>query len=133
MAGQGQLALVTSEVGFINNAIDAWFSGDVGFALEGGVQISLAYRSDKDANINRFSQSPLLSTLLKPLQEDPEQAWQNIQNANPEINLFQVFDETGNLSNSESICSLKLSGMAFSFSFGTATNSPEPFTSNPPS
>jgi nitrogen fixation/metabolism regulation signal transduction histidine kinase len=80
---------------FINKTIDAWVSSDIGSALEGGVTVSLAYRADKDSNLNRFSQSPMLASLLAPLAREPQRAWNAVRQANPEINLFQVFDAEG--------------------------------------
>jgi nitrogen fixation/metabolism regulation signal transduction histidine kinase len=82
-------------VSFINSVISSWISSPMGDALDGGVKISLAYRGDKDANLNRFSRSPMLSYLLEDLTENPEKSWQNIQDANPEINLFHVFNDRG--------------------------------------
>ena len=33
--------------------------------------------------------------MVQGIDEDPDQTWQNIQNANPEITLFQAFDQDG--------------------------------------
>ncbi len=80
---------------FINSAINFWFSTKVGDAMEGGLSLSLEYRISKVENLKRFSSSFLLPDFLVNIDEDPQKVWDSIQNANPEINLLQIFDSDG--------------------------------------
>ena len=80
-------------VSFINSAINFWFSTEIGDALEGGLEISLEYYIGKVENLKTFSRSPFLSQLLRTLPDNPGITWANVRSANPEINLFQIFNQ----------------------------------------
>ena len=80
---------------FINSAINFWFSTKVGDAMEGGLNLSLEYRISKVENLKRFSTSPLIPGFLANAEEQPQKVWESIQNANPEVNLLQIFDGKG--------------------------------------
>ena len=82
-------------VSFINSAINFWFSTQIGDALEGGLEISLEYYIGKVENLQTFSRSPFLPQLLRTLPDSPGSTWSNVKSANPEINLFQVFNQGG--------------------------------------
>lgn len=76
---------------FINSAINFWFSTKVGDAMEGGLNLALEYRISKVENLKRFSASSLIPGFLANADEEPQKVWESIQNANPEVNLLQIF------------------------------------------
>ena len=82
-------------VNFINSTINFWLKAGIGEALQGGLSISLDYYHKMVENLNRFGKSPLLSSLLRDLERNPQRVWKNITEANSLINLFQVFDAQG--------------------------------------
>ena len=64
--------------------------------MEGGLDVSFRFYTDKVENLNAFGKSPILDNYLDALYYNPEKVWENIKYSNPEINLFQVFDRSGN-------------------------------------
>lgn len=82
-------------INFINSAIDFWFSTKIGEAVEGGLDVSVRFYTDKVENLSTFGKSPLLEKYLDDLLINPEKVWENINYSNPEINTFQIFDRSG--------------------------------------
>ena len=82
-------------ISFINSAIDFWFSSRIGEAMEGGFNIAFKYYISKVDNLKRFSNGSVFPILLYDLDGVPEKTWQNIKDANPEINLIQIFNSNG--------------------------------------
>jgi len=83
-------------ISFINSAIDFWFSARIGEAMEGGLEVSIRFYRDKVENLSTFGKSPLLEEFLDELSKNPDRVWENIRYSNPEINILQVFDSSGN-------------------------------------
>jgi two-component system, NtrC family, nitrogen regulation sensor histidine kinase NtrY len=83
-------------INFINSAIDFWFSARIGEAVEGGLDVSVRFYTDKVENLSTFGKSPLLEEYLDDLLYNPQKVWENIEYSNPEINILQVFDKNGN-------------------------------------
>ncbi len=80
---------------FINIAITNWFSQDLNQTMEGGVQIALEYYHDKNNNLKTFGESSLFALMLQRADENPENLWKNIREANPEISSIQAFSQNG--------------------------------------
>ncbi len=83
-------------ISFINSAINFWFSARIGEAMEGGLDVSVRFYTDKVENLSTYGKSPLLEEFLDELSNNPDRVWENIRYSNPEINVFQVFDKNGN-------------------------------------
>jgi nitrogen fixation/metabolism regulation signal transduction histidine kinase len=80
---------------FIDSAITFWVGAGMGESLEGSLTISLAYHTDKVRNLSSFVSSPMLPRLLSALPAQPDVAWSNLRDSNPEIGFLQVFDSEG--------------------------------------
>lgn len=80
---------------FIASTIDSWFSQDLENALSGGVEIALQYYRETVESLDNFSKGELLKSLLRDYHDSPEQLWDIIMQANPQVDAIQFFDENG--------------------------------------
>jgi len=80
---------------FVTTAINTWFSPEIGKAITGGLDLSLAYYNDKIETLVSFAQGPVFSRSLSDIERSPLRMWNNIHNANPGIDSIQIFDSSG--------------------------------------
>lgn len=78
---------------FVNTAINTWFSPEIGKAINGGLNLSLAYYNDKIDTLVTFAEGPVFNQMLSDVERSPQRMWTNIHNANPGIDSIQIFDE----------------------------------------
>jgi len=77
---------------FVNTAINTWFSPEIGNAITGGLNLSLAYYNDKIDTLVDFAEGPVFNNMLSDIERSPQRMWTNIHNANPGIDSIQIFD-----------------------------------------
>ena len=80
---------------FVSSAINTWFSPEIGNAINGGLNLSLAYYNEKIETLEYFAEGPVFSNMLSDLERSPNRMWTNIHNANPGIDSIQIFDSSG--------------------------------------
>ena len=80
---------------FVNTAIRTWFSPEIGAAINGGLDLSLAYYNEKINSLTDYGESPFFTSMLKDLERSPQRMWINIHNSNPAIDSIQIFDSEG--------------------------------------
>lgn len=80
---------------FVNTAIHTWFSPEIGNAISGGLNLSLAYYNDKIDTLVDFAEAPVFNNMLSDIERSPQRMWTNIHNANPGIDSIQIFDSDG--------------------------------------
>ncbi len=82
-------------VTFINSTMNFWLQARIGEALRGGLSISLEYYRGLVDNLASFNASPLLSSVLRDLEANPERLWRNVRTINDRVSFIQVFAEDG--------------------------------------
>ena len=80
---------------FVSSAINTWFSPEIGNAINGGLNLSLAYYNEKIETLEYFAEGPVFSNMLSDIERSPNRMWTNIHNANPGIDSIQIFDSSG--------------------------------------
>ena len=80
---------------FVNTAIRTWFSPEIGTAINGGLDLALAYYNEKIETLEGFSEGPVFINMLSDIERAPQRMWTNIHNANPGIDAIQIFDNEG--------------------------------------
>jgi nitrogen fixation/metabolism regulation signal transduction histidine kinase len=78
---------------FIDTAVNSWFSEDMGRALDGGVEIALAYNSEHVENLVGLSESALLDRILR--EGGRERLWETLREANSALDSLQIFSADG--------------------------------------
>ncbi len=78
---------------FIDTAMQTWFSSDMEQAMSGGIEIALAYNSERVSTLTSLAESSLLRDLLRKSQ--PETVWQALSEMNPTLDGMQFFDSQG--------------------------------------
>lgn len=78
-------------ISFIDTAVNSWFSSEVREALDGGVEIALAYNSGRVENLLNLSESSLVTELVR--EEDPRRLWSIIREANSAVAAIQLFND----------------------------------------
>jgi two-component system, NtrC family, nitrogen regulation sensor histidine kinase NtrY len=78
---------------FIDTAVNSWFSEDMGKALDGGVEIALAYNSEHVENLVGLAESALLDRILR--EGDRERLWETLREANSALDALQIFGADG--------------------------------------
>ena len=74
---------------FIDTALHSWYSTDLGEALDGGVEIALAYNSERVDNLVNLAESSLFYRLLN--ESDYSSLWESLQEANSAVDSLQIF------------------------------------------
>jgi nitrogen fixation/metabolism regulation signal transduction histidine kinase len=74
---------------FIDTALHSWYSADLGEALDGGVEIALAYNSQRVDNLVNLAESSLFYRLLN--EADYRSLWETLQEANSAVDSLQIF------------------------------------------
>ena len=82
-------------ISFIDTTLNSWFSSRIGDALEGGVHIALTYYNEEVEELRNLADSPVLKSLLRDVENRPDQAWEDIRSINASVGAMQVFDEEG--------------------------------------
>jgi nitrogen fixation/metabolism regulation signal transduction histidine kinase len=77
---------------FVNTAIRTWFSPEIGTAINGGLDLALAYYNEKIETLEDFSEGPVFIDMLSDIERSPQRMWTNIHNANPGIDAIQIFN-----------------------------------------
>ncbi|MDC7226073.1 MAG: ATP-binding protein [Spirochaetales bacterium] len=80
---------------FVNTAVNAWFAPEIGNAINGGLNLSLAYYNDKIDTLVDFAEGPVFNNMLSDIERSPQRMWTNIHNANPGIDSIQIFNTDG--------------------------------------
>ncbi|MBI9107101.1 MAG: HAMP domain-containing protein [Spirochaetales bacterium] len=80
---------------FVNTAIQTWFSPEIGTAIDGGLNLALAYYNEKIETLEAFSEGPVFINMLSDIERAPRRMWTNISNANPGLDAIQIFDSGG--------------------------------------
>ncbi len=78
---------------FIDTAMQTWFSSDMEQAMTGGIEIALAYNSERVNTLTSLAESSLLQDLLR--KSRPEIIWQVLSEVNPALDGLQFFDTRG--------------------------------------
>jgi nitrogen fixation/metabolism regulation signal transduction histidine kinase len=82
-------------IGFIDTALNSWFSRRLGDALEGGLEIALVYYNDKLENLRAFDENSLARLYVEDLETAPDRAWRRIREMNPDLDSMQIVDTGG--------------------------------------
>ena len=80
---------------FVNTAINTWFSPEIGSAITGGLNLSLAYYNEKIETLEYFGEGPAFDQMLSDLERSPQRMWTNMHNSNPGIDAIQIFSQDG--------------------------------------
>ena len=80
---------------FVNTAVKTWFSPEIGSAIDGGLDLALAYYSEKIETLEDFGDGPVFNRMLADLKQSPKRMWNNIRNANPGIAAIQIWYADG--------------------------------------
>ncbi|WP_319559586.1 ATP-binding protein [Marispirochaeta sp.] len=81
---------------FIDTALHSWYSAELGEALDGGVDIALAYNSERVENLVNLSESTLFYRLLDTT--DYNGLWETLRETNSAVDSLQVFQENSSVS-----------------------------------
>ena len=76
---------------FINSAMGTWFSSSIGEALRGASRIAIDYQDERVENLRSFAEGSLAPVLMRQFVQDPDTAWQSIQEINSGISSLQLF------------------------------------------
>lgn len=82
-------------IGFIDTALNSWFSRRLGDALEGGLEIALEHYNDKLENLRAFDENSLARLYMEDLETAPDRAWRRIREINPDLDSMQIVDTGG--------------------------------------
>lgn len=77
---------------FIRTALNSWFGGNTGQALRAGLDLALEYYDDRARTLEVFADSRVFDSLMAGAESEPEQTWEIINEVNPTISSFQLFD-----------------------------------------
>jgi nitrogen fixation/metabolism regulation signal transduction histidine kinase len=76
---------------FINSAMGTWFSSSIGEALRGASRMAIDYQDERVENLRSFAEGSLAPVLMRQFVQDPDTAWQSIQEINSGISSLQLF------------------------------------------
>ena len=80
---------------FVTSAINTWFSPEIGNAINGGLNLSLAYYNNEIETLESFADGSVFNNMLSDIERSPNRMWTNIHNANPGIDSIQIFTSSG--------------------------------------
>ena len=83
---QGILAVT-----FTNSAINAWFSPELGDAIEGGVNLALSYSQEIDRSLESINNSNILQGYLRFMEISPQSIWHTVNDISNHIQSLQIF------------------------------------------
>jgi two-component system, NtrC family, nitrogen regulation sensor histidine kinase NtrY len=81
---------------FLNTAMGSWFSSDIGAALDGGIRVSLSYYNERLEYLETFAGSRRFSRLLRDIEANPAEVWDEIADTAPFVDFLHVVDMEGN-------------------------------------
>jgi nitrogen fixation/metabolism regulation signal transduction histidine kinase len=82
-------------VTFVNSAMGTWFSSSIGEALRGARSQVIAYRQERQQDLDAFLGSTLMPGLVRQFAAAPERTWQGIHAINADIGALQLFGPEG--------------------------------------
>lgn len=74
----------------IIQAYSAWFSPEIGSALNSGLYFSLIYYHDLVSNLKQISRSRFLEETVVRYRHDPDRIWEQLSSVNPWIHTLQI-------------------------------------------
>lgn len=80
---------------FIDLASDFWLSAGIEESIDGAMRLALDYNRAIQHNLESFTDSDVLDSLLATLSRNPAAQWRAIAESNSLIDFVQVFDEKG--------------------------------------